>query len=74
MGKLVKLSGGCSGGDCPAIYAADTDGEVAVQAVKAPRSIRRRMSGFRRGEIAGYLPEDVVLRAADEIRARRAGS
>lgn len=69
----VAVDGGCTGGDCPAIYLDKdgTSGVAAIQATRAGRGERRQMLGWRRGEVAGFISEDTILAAADEIRARR---
>lgn len=79
---LCKDSGSGDGG-CPAMYLTDdapndyngphTRG-VAVQGIQMPAATARQMRDYADHETIGWVPDNVVLRAAPRIIARRAAS
>ena len=65
--KLRRLAKDANSGrnGCPAVYVdEDNPAVMAVQAKRAGRGARRQMISWLRGEVAGVIPAETVVRAA----------
>jgi hypothetical protein len=67
--RIIAGAGPCKNGDCPTVYATDENSDLIVQGYDLSGDTITQLD-MPNGESAIRIPEELILEAAERIKAR----